>query len=67
MNEELIKQFDKLVDMLGYNRLRSDNMPNNEDILEEFIEMLEGWNGEETYIQDECIFVNGQKGINVIK
>ena len=29
MNEELIKQFDKLVDMLGYNRLRSDNMTNN--------------------------------------
>ena len=67
MNEELIKQFDKLVDMLGYNRLRSDNMTNNEIILEEFIERLEQWNETETYIQDECIFVDGKWGIDVIE
>ena len=52
MNKKVIKQFDKFVQMLGYNRLRSDNMINNDLIIEDIMPILEKWNGTETQIQD---------------
>ena len=63
MDEKKIKAFDNLVNALGYNRLRSDNMTHNHVILDEVNEILSYWNEQETITQDEDIADGTMEGI----
>ena len=63
MDEKKIKAFDNLVNVLGYNRLRSDNMTHNHVILDEVNELLSYWNEQEKITQDEDIADGTMEGI----